>query len=110
MVTSGKCGGDLARLKCQKLSQSACSNPCPGNASETCGDAWVLQTLSYAAQQAEAQGRPRHAGRRLGGIEWSCPPVPVPVTALAPDLPPAEARRWLAGSWALDGALGCTTT
>jgi len=88
------CGQALPDAKCKLLpNASACERGnCPGNHSQGCGDAWVLNVLSY---NASCTDRPKQGSARLA-VSWAKDDgaaVPIPAAALAPALPAAEARR-----------------
>ena len=77
---------------CSALDATACSHPCPGNSSESCGDAWVLQVLNYSVV---CTATPK-AGKVRLRVSWGkdgAAPTPIPAAVLGPALPAGEARR-----------------
>lgn len=97
------CGNTLAP-NCSSLHQYPDLKPCPGNASQTCGDAWVLEAISFRLRDG-----PAAPAAAVGvSVDWSILPassaVPIPTKQLSPTLPVHEAtrdsmQRSLASGW-----------
>ena len=78
---------------CPPITNYPTLKPCPGNKSETCGDAWVLETILFKTIVT-----PAVPATFVGvTIEWALLPstmhVPIDAKRLLPTLPAAEATR-----------------
>ena len=79
--------------------------PCPGNHSQTCGQAWQLEVLTFACHEVPGPPSPSPAPAIAGlNITWTTVPnretppdrktlASIPTQALSPALPVVEAKR-----------------
>jgi hypothetical protein len=96
--------GNTATPSCPQLN-SAHGVPCPGNKSETCGDAWQLEVFKWDDCKTDGPQPPQPGSRAKAGlsISWAKGATrdeankavahPIPSAVLAPALPAEEAKR-----------------
>lgn len=95
--------GNTATPSCPKLS-NAKGVPCPGNKSETCGDAWKLEVFTWTECHAAAPAPGGGGGAKAGlSVSWAKGATrdeankaianPIPSGVLTPTLPAEEAQR-----------------
>lgn len=85
------CGQQSDLTHCPQAAASECSQPCAGNASETCGASWRLQPYAIVC----APGAPAaHVGLEvLYQVYNSTPPVPYPTSWLSTAVSEGESER-----------------
>ena len=95
--------GNTPTPPCPKLPKAK-GVPCPGNKSETCGDAWELEVFKWDDCHTGAPPAPAPGGAMAGlSISWAKGATrdeankavahPIPSAVLAPSLPAEEAQR-----------------
>eukprot|EP00750_Incisomonas_marina_P011382 INCI16371.1.p1 GENE.INCI16371.1~~INCI16371.1.p1 ORF type:complete len:914 (-),score=108.51 INCI16371.1:2333-5074(-) len=96
--------GNTVSPNCSSLDKYPHLKPCPGNASQTCGDAWVLETISFRTRD-EPTAPASYVGVSVAwSTQHSVSAVPIPTRQLSPTLPVPEAtrdsmQRSLASGW-----------
>lgn len=95
--------GNIATPPCPKLDSSYKGVPCPGNKSETCGDAWVLEIIRFDECHPAAPTPPPDIGKVGLKIEWAkgvtrdaankAAAQPIKTAMLTAALPDEEAQR-----------------
>ena len=95
--------GNSASPSCPKLDSSHQGVPCPGNKSETCGDAWVLEVIQFDECHATTPTPAPGIGKVGLKVSWAkgltrdaanhATAKPIPSTVITSALPDEEARR-----------------